>query len=227
MSQMYNESSNTLFSSPLVWIIAVVIFILGWFIVFGVLRYTTKKEKQKESFKKTSYDGQIYQGLNDIVTFGNNESYFIHELLDFEKTIRGEDGDLIMRTDDNMSDVKFFIPWYPNQHKPSTLNEEEQIIIETIPSKPLTKERMVDISKLIVEAREYEMRKAKERKRIALYKQYNKANQSNERLSKTRTSEETLTEYNDSLSKEYEENEKEIQKRLHDINDIVVNYTQR
>ena len=89
--------------------------------------------------------------LNDIMVFEDNKIYYVHEIIDFKKTIKEPKGIHIKKDGNNT--IKKVIEWDSYKGKIENLSGEERIVAQIIPSKPLDDKTLKKVIGLIKETR--------------------------------------------------------------------------
>lgn len=182
---------------------------------------------KKVSEKHAAIEKEIQEmsKLNNIIVYEDNKAYFVHEILDFEKTIKESDD--IYTTKVGISPIKKVIEWCSYEGDVEKLSDEDRIIAQIIPSKPLEEEMLEKVMALIKETREYEKMRKQQAANEKLYEVYKKANHSEKRLRDTNKFEKTMTDYNESLLSECEESEKRIKDNYENMSRYLNEYSKR
>lgn len=182
-------------------------------------------EKLSEKQRITEKEVQEMSKLNNIVVYEDNKAYFVHEILDFEETIKESDDIYVTKV--GSSPIKKVIEWCSYEGDVEKLSDEDRIVAQIIPSKPLEKEMLEKVMALIKETREYEEMRKKQVANEKLYETYKKANHSEKRLHDTNKFEKTMTDYNESLLSECEESEKRIKDNYENMSRYLNEYSKR
>lgn len=185
-----------------------------------VLWYGFKVQKRNEEYQRTSFDGRKYDGLNDIYEFDDHKTFFVYELLDFEKTVQNKDGELVTIVPYEGAKVIRVVTSKEQKH-PHKLNEIKQTIINQIPARPFTTSQLITLSDAIIESREnYRLIKEQKRKQ-ALEDRYAKANSSEDRQKLSKTGVQSVNEYQEKLESDKRRYEADLEKNYEHMSRII------
>lgn len=185
-----------------------------------ILWYGFKVQKRNEEYQRTSFDGRKYDGLNDIYEFDDHKTFFVYELLDFEKTVQNKDGELVTIVPYKGAKVIRVVTSKEQKH-PHKLNEVKQTIINQIPARPFTINQLITLSDAIIESREnYRLIKEQKRKQ-ALEDRYAKANSSEDRQKLSKTGVQTVNEYQEKLEADKQRYESDLKKNYEHMSRII------
>lgn len=184
------------------------------------LWYGFKVQKRNEEYQRTTYDGRKYDGLNDIYEFDDHKTFFVYELLDFEKTVQNEKGELV--TIVPYKDAKVIrIVTSKEQEHPHKLNEVKQTIINQIPARPFTTSQLISLSDAIVESRRNYRLIEEQKRKQALEDRYAKANSSKDRQKLSKTGVQTVNEYQEKLEADKQRYESDLKKNYEHMSRII------
>lgn len=202
-------------------IVALTMFSIIPLSLLAVYMYKKRSEEQAVIEKEV----QEMSKFNNIIVYEDNKAYFVHEILDFEETIKESDDIYVTKV--GSSPIKKVIEWCSYNGDVEKLSDEDRIVAQIIPSKPLEKEMLEKVMALIKETREYEEMRKQQVANERLYETYKKANHSEKRLHDTNKFEKTMTDYNESLLSECEESEKRIKDNYENMSRYLNEYSKR
>lgn len=153
------------------------IIIISIVICICVISYNYFKSNQlkKDAYNKTTYNGKYFEGLNDIIQFDDNSTFYSYELLDFEQTVKNEDEELInfLPYDDAYATRYLTVE---DQKNVLQLDYESQFIVNSMAQRPLTKKQLIDFSDAIIASRQSYQMLQRETQQKLLHEIYKKAN---------------------------------------------------
>lgn len=187
-------------------IINVIGLILALAIAISLFKYSHRIYEQAEEFKKTSFDGKKYQGLNSVFVFNDKSAYYGYEILHFENSVK-TNGLEILVPKEGLS-IERVIKWEDIENK--NLNETEQLILDVIPSDPLDEEKMMEISKSIREGHEYYKFIQEQERKEKIKAEYQKANYNDERRQNAKFGLDSMREYGRDVNQEKAQYEQKI-----------------
>lgn len=183
------------------------IIIISIVICICVISYNYFKSNQlkKDAYNKTTYNGKYFEGLNDIIQFDDNSTFYSYELLDFEQTVKNEDEELInfLPYDDAYA-IRYLT--VKDQKNILQLDYESQFIINSMAQRPLTENQLIDFSNAIIASRKSYQMLQREAQQKLLHEIYKKANYNEATMEKRNKGFESMNEYYKNLSKD-EQNE--------------------
>ena len=183
------------------------IIIISIVICICVISYNYFKSNQlkKDAYNKTTYNGKYFEGLNDIIQFDDNSTFYSYELLDFEQTVKNEDEELInfLPYDDAYA-IRYLT--VKDQKNILQLDYESQFIINSMAQRPLTENQLIDFSNAIIASRKSYQMLQRETQQKLLHEIYKKANYNEATMEKRNKGFESMNEYYKNLSKN-EQNE--------------------
>lgn len=195
-------------------------FIVCIAIAISLFKYSHRIYEQTEEFKKTSYDGKKYQGLNSVFVFNDKSAYYGYEILHFENSVK-TNGLEILIPKEGLS-VERVIKWEDIKNK--NLNETEQLILDVIPSEPLNENKMMEISKSIREGHEYYKFIQEQERKESIRAEYQKANYNDERRQNARFGLDSMRDYEKDVNQDKEEYEQKIKDNQDQIRRIIQEY---
>lgn len=183
------------------------IIIISIVICICVISYNYFKSNQlkKDAYNKTTYNGKYFEGLNDIIQFDDNSTFYSYELLDFEQTVKNEDEELInfLPYDDAYA-IRYLT--VKDQKNILQLDYESQFIVNSMAQRPLTENQLIDFSNAIIASRKSYQMLQRETQQKLLHEIYKKANYNEATMEKRNKGFESMNEYYKNLSKD-EQNE--------------------
>lgn len=198
-------------------IISIVICICVISICVISYNYFKSNQLKKDAYNKTTYNGKYFEGLNDIIQFDDNSTFYSYELLDFEQTVKNEDEELInfLPYEDAYA-IRYLT--VKDQKNILQLDYESQFIVNSMAQRPLTEEQLIDFSNAIIASRQSYQMLQRETQQKLLHEIYKKANYNETTMEKRNTGFKSMNEYYNNLSKD---EQKEINQILKNKNLLI------
>lgn len=217
MFDMINESINSM--RPLVYGLLYVTMALAMLLFTMMLVNYLLRFASGDILTSSTPTISEFANLNDVIVYPNNEAYYVHEILDYDETIRNPKHDLYPT--DLYEDMKpsRIIDWKDLQ--PSHISSEDIERIRPLLSSPLPNESIEKIGHMITQAREYEKEKAKILERQKIYEASKEANHTDQRIENGRIGEQSLKDYQAKLDADYQATEDKIQHHMADMQNII------
>lgn len=177
-------------------------FIILIFIIKKIYQFRVKKIS---NYKKTTYNGKYYEGLNDIIQFDDQSTFYSYELLDFEQTVKNDNEEIMnFLPYDDAYVIRYLT--VKDQNNVLKLDDKSQFIVNSMVKRPLNKDELINYSNAIIASRKSYQMLQRETQQKLLHEIYKKANYNEATMEKRNKGFESMNEYYKNLSKD-EQNE--------------------
>ena len=173
-------------------------FIILIFIIKKIYQFRVKKIS---NYKKTTYNGKYYEGLNDIIQFDDKSTFYSYELLDFEQTVKNDNEEIMNFLPYEDAHVIRYLT-VKNQNNVLKLDNESQFIVNSMTKEPLTESQLINFSDAIIASRKAYKMLQKDIQQKVLHEIYKKANYNEKTMQKRNMGFESMNDYYKNLSKD-------------------------
>lgn len=170
-------------------------------ILFTVYKIHQLKAKKRNKYDTTTYNGQYFEGLNDIIQFDDQSTFYSYELLDFEQTVKNKDEELInFLPYDDAYVIRYLT--VKDQNNVLKLDDKSQFIVNSMVKRPLNKDELINYSDAIIASRKSYQILQRETQQKLMNEINKKANYNETTMQKRNTGFKSMNKYYKNLSKD-------------------------